>query len=386
MKEHTLVTKTKGSDAVTAQGSSSLGEFTSTAHALGASQLPESYFTWPGVLDRLGRREELSETQTAWAMAEIMAGRASDTLISAFSFGLRVKGITAAELAAAAEAMRSFSEPVNFDDLGPTVDIVGTGGDGHHTVNISTMAAFVIAATGQPVVKHGNRKASSQCGGADMLEALGVDIERTPEQVVADAKATNFAFLYSKAYHPAMRFAAPVRSELKVSTLFNLLGPMTNPARPGYGLIGCAFRDLMPIIGGAFAHQGSRVLVVRGMDGMDEISVCAPTDVVTVDANGHTGEEVLNPRALGLDFYEADALVGGDAEHNADVARRLFAGEVEGAVKDAVLINAAAALAAVHGWEEEGLQDTLRREIERAREALESGAAQAKLEAVLALK
>ena len=373
----------EGSQQVATE-SSDHSTFTSTAHALGAEQLPESYFTWPGLLDRLGRREELSESQTAWAMNEIMAGRASDVLISAFAFGLRVKGITAAELAAAAEAMRSFATPVDFSGVDKIVDIVGTGGDGRNTVNISTMASFLVAGTGTNVVKHGNRKASSQCGGADMLEALGVNIERSPEAVAEDLKETHFAFLFSKAYHPAMRFAGPVRSELKVPTVFNLLGPMTNPAKPGYGLIGCAFKDLMPIIGGAFAHQGSRVLVVRGMDGMDEISVCAPTDVVTVDAHGQTGEEIINPRSLGLDFYEEDALRGGDAEYNAEVARKLFRGELEGAIKDAVLLNAAAALATVEGWEEDGLQATLKRNIDRARKSLESGAALKKMEAMIA--
>ena len=279
--------------------------------------------------------------------------------------------------------MRAFATQVDFSTDNNLVDIVGTGGDGHNTVNISTMASFVVAAAGIPVVKHGNRKASSQCGGADMLEALGMNIERTPDQVVKDSALTNFAFLYAKTYHPAMRFAAPVRSSLGVSTLFNLLGPLTNPAGPRYGLIGCAFRDLMPIVGGAFAHQGNRVLVVRGMDGMDEISVCSPTDVVTVDSNGRTGEAIINPRAVGLDYHDAGALRGGDANFNADVARRLLSGELEGAVKDAVVLNAAAAMVTVNGWEEEGLDASLRREVTVARDMLESGKAYSTMKRVV---
>lgn len=351
--------------------------------ALDEGQLPSSYFTWPGVLDRIGRREELSESQVTWAVREIMAGEASPARIAAFAFGIRVKGISAAELAAAAGAMREFATSVDFSDIPGTVDIVGTGGDGHHTVNISTMASFVVAGAGVPVVKHGNRAASSKCGGADMLEALGLDIDRDPRTVHDDALATNFAFMFSKTYHPAMRYAGPIRSDLGVPTIFKLLGPMTNPAQPDYGLIGCAFRDMMPIVGGAFAHQGSRVLIVRGLDGMDEVSICAPTEVVTVDAEGRTGEAVINPRSLGLDVYDPDSLRGGDPEYNARVARDLMAGQVHGAVKDAVLINAAAALVAVHGWEEEGLIPALRSQLVVARRSLESGAALRTMEQVV---
>lgn len=347
--------------------------------ALGSDSLPASYFTWPGVLDRIGRHEELSESQVSWAVGQIMEGKASDAQLAAFSFGLRVKGISAAELSAAATAMRDFATPVDFSDIPDAVDIVGTGGDGHHTVNISTMASFVVAATGVTVVKHGNRAASSKCGGADVLETLGLDIERSPETIHADALRSGFAFMFAKTYHPAMRFAGAVRSELAVPTLFNLLGPMTNPAGPKFGLIGCAFREMMPIMGGAFAHQGVRALIVRGLDGMDEISVSAPTEVVTVDAHGHTGEFTINPRNFGLDIYDDDALKGGDPEFNADIARRLFAGELEGAVKDAVLLNAAGALAAVHGWEDSDLKTVLAEQLDVAREALESGRAEAKM-------
>jgi anthranilate phosphoribosyltransferase len=351
--------------------------------ALGQDKLPASYFTWPGVLDRIGRHEELSESQVAWAVSQIMAGESTDSQIAAFSYGLRVKGITAAELSSAANTMREFATRVDFSDIGDAVDIVGTGGDGHHTVNISTMASFVVAAAGVTVVKHGNRAASSLCGGADVLESLGLDIERDPETIHADALRTHFAFMFAKTYHPAMRFAGPVRSELGVPTLFNLLGPMTNPATPKYALVGCAFRDMMPIMGGAFAHQGVRALIVRGLDGMDEISVSAPTEVVTVDSEGRTGEFTINPRTYGLDIYEEDALRGGDPAFNADIARRLMAGELEGAVKDAVLINSAAALAVVKGWENSDLRTVLTEQVAVARETLESGKAQQAMELII---
>lgn len=352
---------------------------------LGSDRLPGSYFTWPGVLDRIGRHEELSESQITWAVSRIMEGGATDAQLAAFAFGLRVKGITAAELSAAASAMRAYATPVDFSDIPDAVDIVGTGGDGHHTVNISTMASFVVAATGVPVVKHGNRAASSKCGGADVLEVLGLDIDRSPETIHDDALRTGFAFMFAKTYHPAMRFAGPVRSELAVPTLFNLLGPMTNPAGPKFGLIGCAFRDMMPIMGGAFAHQGVRALIVRGLDGMDEISVCAPTEVVTVDESGRTGEFTINPRTFGLDVYDDDALKGGDPRYNADIARKLMAGELSGAIKDAVLINAAAALTAVHGWEGDDLKSALATHLAVAREALESGAAERKMYDIVSL-
>ncbi|AGP30551.1 anthranilate phosphoribosyltransferase [Corynebacterium terpenotabidum Y-11] len=352
--------------------------------ALGRDKLPSSYFTWPGVLDRIGRHEELSESQVAWAIGQIMSGNATESQIAAFSFGIRVKGITAAELSSAANAMREFATPVDFSDIPVAVDIVGTGGDGHHTVNISTMASFVVAAAGVTVVKHGNRAASSLCGGADVLEKLGLDIERDPETIHADALKTNFAFMFAKTYHPAMRYAGPVRSQLGVPTIWNLLGPMTNPATPPYALVGCAFRDMMPIMGGAFAHQGVRALIVRGLDGMDEISVSAPTEVVTVDGNGITGEFTINPRSYGLDIYEEDALRGGDPAFNADIARKLMSGELEGAVKDAVLINAAAALTAVRGWEGSDLRSALTEQVAVAREVLESGKAKEAMERIIA--
>lgn len=353
------------------------------SHSSNPGSLPSS--SWREVLGAIASGSELSPDLVHWAMSEIMAGDATDAQLAAFAYGIQVKGLTAGELNAAAEAMSSFSRQVDFSDLPQRVDIVGTGGDGHHTVNISTMSSFVIAAADVPVVKHGNRAASSKSGGADMLEALGLDIEREPEEVHADAVRTNFAFMFAKTYHPAMRFARDVRSELKVPTIFNLLGPMTNPASPSFGLIGCAFPEMQEIMAGAFAHKGDRVLVVRGQEGMDEMSVSSPTDIIAVDGmRGRDLEKVtVTPEDLGLGTYPLEDLVGGDPAYNADVTLRLFRGEISGAVKDAVLINTAGALTAVHGWEEGKLVDALRTEVEAARKTLESGAARAALEKVL---
>lgn len=341
--------------------------------------------TWPEILGAILSGIELSAEQVRWAMSEIMAGNATDSQLAAFAYGIQVKGLTAGELNAAAEAMLSFSRRVDFSDLPKRVDIVGTGGDGHHTVNISTMSSFVIAATGVPVVKHGNRAASSRSGGADMLEALGINIEQEPEEIHADAMRTNFAFMFAKTYHPAMRHARQVRSELKVPTIFNLLGPMTNPAAPSFGLIGCAFPEMQNIMAEAFARNGDRVLVVRGQEGMDEISVSSPTDIVAADGTCDRPLEhlTITPEELGLDRYPLSELVGGDPAFNAEIARQLFRGEISGAIKDAVIINSAGALTAVHGWEDGRLVDTLREQVAVARESLESGAARAALERVL---
>lgn len=376
---------------------SHLNEPASTATPLASDSTPDApAYSWSGVLKRIGLGEVLTPGEVAWACEQIMSGEASDAQIAAFAFGIRVRGITADELAAAAETMRSFATPVAFPESLQSVDIVGTGGDGHHTVNISTMASFVVAACGVPVIKHANRAASSKSGGADMLEALGFPIERTPEQVRADAIETGFAFMFAKTYHPAMRFAAPARSQLGAPTLFNLLGPMTNPAQPPFGLIGCAFRDLMPTMAGGFAQEGTRTIVVRGEEGLDEISVCSSTELITVDGTTVSAVQRFDPRVIDVPFYGLDELGGGDATHNAAVARDLFEGNIEGAIKDAVLINAAGALAASRGWGANASAGSaagsevsaefyaaMRSHYDLARETLESGQALRKLQEVI---
>ncbi|KAB1502476.1 anthranilate phosphoribosyltransferase [Corynebacterium sp. 320] len=337
-------------------------------------------WSWPGVLNLIGSGDALPDAAVHWAMSQIMGGEATPAQISAFAFGIKVKGITPEELAAAAETMSSFAQTVDTGDITDAVDIVGTGGDGHHTVNISTMASFVLAGLGTTVVKHGNRAASSKCGGADLLEQLGYRIERTPEEIVKDMARTHFGFMFAKTYHPAMRFAGPVRSELKVPTLFNLLGPLTNPAQPRYGLIGCAFEDQQEVMARAFAQRGDRVLVVRGHDGMDEITISGPTHVVATNSDGSITHFDLSPEDYGFETASLESLRGGDAAFNATVAQQLFAGELDGPVKAAVLMNAAAARATVTGWgdatDADSIKEAILQQLPFVRESLESGAAQ----------
>ncbi|MDO5029670.1 MAG: anthranilate phosphoribosyltransferase [Corynebacterium sp.] len=332
--------------------------------------------SWRHVLSTIGAGEEVSPEGIRFAMDQIMSGASGDVHTATFAFGLLAKGITPAELEAAAEGMLSFARPVDDPKLADAisrgaVDIVGTGGDGAHTVNISTMSMVAIAACGVPVLKHGNRAASSKSGGADMLEACGIDIE---DGVVASPEHPEFylRFLFAARYHPAMRFAGPVRKELAVPTVFNLLGPLTNPARPQASLIGCAFEDLMETMAGTFARRGQRALVVRGSDGLDEITVTGPTKVFIVE-NGAVTEDVIDPHDFGMEYSEAGALRGGDPAYNADVARRIWSGELEGPIRDAVILNSAAAIAISRGLDGRPLKDALADAINEVETTLKSG-------------
>ncbi|MDK8768379.1 anthranilate phosphoribosyltransferase [Corynebacterium freneyi] len=326
---------------------------------------------WRQVLGLIGARREVPAEGVRFAMDQIMTGQAVDAQVAAFAFGIFAKGITAAELDAAATAMLSHAADAGIPDASGAVDIVGTGGDGAHTVNISTMSSVIVAASGIPVLKHGNRAASSKSGGADMLEALGVDIA---DGNVASPEHPDFTlrFLFAATYHPAMRYAGPVRSQLAVPTLFNLLGPLTNPAQPSCSLIGCAFENQMETMAGAFARRGQRVLVVRGSDGLDEITVTGPTRVFVVD-DGKVVEDVIDPRDYGMDYAPADSLRGGDPAYNAEVARKVWNGELRGPIRDAVLLNSAGAIIAARGLEGGDLKSAMARALETARETLDSG-------------
>ncbi len=326
---------------------------------------------WRRVLGLIGAREEVPADGIRFAMDQIMTGQAVDATIAAFAFGIFAKGITAAELDAAATGMLAHASDAGVPDASGAVDIVGTGGDGAHTVNISTMSSVVVAAAGVPVLKHGNRAASSKSGGADMLEALGIDIA---DGRVASPEHPDFnlRFLFAATHHPAMRYAGPVRSQLGVPTLFNLLGPLTNPAQPASSLIGCAFEDQMETMAGAFARRGQRVLVVRGSDGLDEITVTGTTRVFVVE-NGEVAEDVIDPRDYGMEYAPADSLRGGEPAYNADVARRVWNGELRGPIRDAVLLNSAAALVAARGLEGGDLKSAMSRALDVVRETLDSG-------------
>jgi anthranilate phosphoribosyltransferase len=331
--------------------------------------------TWPGLLTRLLRREDLSAADTAWAMREVMTGEATPVQIAAFLVALRAKGEAPEEVAGLAAEMVAQATPV---DLPLTcVDIVGTGGDGAHTVNISSMAAVVTAAAGVPVAKHGNRAASSSSGAADVLEALGVVIDLPAAGVVRCVREAGIGFFFAPVFHPGMRHAGVPRREMGIGTVFNFLGPLTNPARPAAAAIGCADARMAPVLAEVLARRGTRALVFRGDDGLDELTT-ATTSAVWVVRGGEVVPDRADPTVLGIETPPAGALRGGDATANAEVFRRVMGGE-KGPVRDAVLLNAAAALAAFDERPQR-LHDALGAGLERAAAAVDDGRAAALLD------
>jgi anthranilate phosphoribosyltransferase len=334
--------------------------------------------TWPNLTSALLRGEELETADTAWAMGEIMAGNATPVQIAGFAMALRAKGETPAELAGLVEAMLASATLVELPEKVRTdaVDIVGTGGDRANTVNISTMAAIITAAAGVTVVKHGNRSASSTTGTADLLEHFGIPLDLGPDGVARTVAEAGIGFCFAARYHPGMRHAAVTRRELGVPTFFNVLGPLTNPARPTAAMVGCFDPRMAPVMAAVFARRGDSALVVRGEDGLDEFTTAAPTRI-WMARDGAVEELVVDAEELGLPRSKPADLRGDDAAFNADVARRVFAGE-PGPVRDAVAVNVAAALAAHSGFPGD-FRDTLRAGIARAQETIDSGAATALL-------
>ncbi|MEV7180738.1 anthranilate phosphoribosyltransferase [Kitasatospora sp. NPDC093679] len=330
--------------------------------------------TWPDVLTALLRGEDLAEADTAWAMDQIMSGEASPVQVAGFMVALRAKGETVEEIAGLVDAMYAHAEPLHIP--GPAVDIVGTGGDRAKTVNISTMSAIVAAAAGAKVVKHGNRASSSASGSSDVLQKLGISLDLGARRVAEVAEEVGLTFCFAAKFHPAMRHAATARAGLGVPTAFNILGPLTNPARVTSHAVGCFDTRLAGLIAGVFARRGATALVFRGDDGLDELTVCT-TSHVWIVKDGTVTETDFDPRDVGIELAGIEALRGADAEHNAAVARRLFAGE-RGPVRDAVLLNTAAALA-VLDLTDAPLAEQLAAGIERAAAAVDSGAAEATL-------
>ncbi|MFC7494772.1 MULTISPECIES: anthranilate phosphoribosyltransferase [unclassified Nocardioides] len=330
---------------------------------------------WPEVLGALVAGSDLSAEQTAWAMREMLSGEATPVQVAGFAVALRAKGETAEEVLGLVEAMYAVATPLSIP--GRLLDVVGTGGDRSMSVNISTMAAIVAAGAGARVVKHGNRSASSQSGSADVLEQLGIRLDLAPQRVAAVAEEAGITFCFAATFHPAMRHAAVARRELGIGTTFNLLGPLTNPARAGSQAIGCADVRLAPVMAGVFAGRGVDAWVFRGDDGLDELTTTTTSRVWRVHA-GEVSESVVDPADLGLPRGTTEALRGGGAAHNAGVVRRLLEGEA-GAVRDAVLLNAGAALA-VHDDPTAEPAEALAAAIDRAREAIDSGAAKATLD------
>jgi anthranilate phosphoribosyltransferase len=319
---------------------------------------------------------DLTRAQAREAMQEIMAGDATQAQIAGFLVALRAKGETADEIAGCAEAMREHVLPVQ-PARADLVDTAGTGGDGKHTLNISTAAALLAAAAGAGVAKHGNRAASSQTGSADVLEALGFDLDLEPQRIAQSIDELGFGFMFAQAHHPAMKHAAPVRRELGTRTVFNVLGPLTNPARARAQVVGVYSPDLVRPVAEALAQLGARrAFVVHGAGGIDELSPVGPNQVSEV-VDGGVRDRVIDPEELGIDRAPLDSLAGGTPDENAAAIRRVFAGEPGGA-RDAILLNAAGAIAAG------GHADDLREGIAVAREALDSGAAAQRLDELVA--
>ncbi|MDI3422766.1 anthranilate phosphoribosyltransferase [Streptomyces luteolus] len=331
--------------------------------------------TWPDVLNGLLEGRDQSADDTAWAMDRIMRGEATDAQIAGFAVALRAKGETVEEISGLVRTMYEHANTIEVP--GPSVDIVGTGGDGAKTVNISTMSAIVVAGTGTKVVKHGNRAASSASGASDVLEKLGVNLELTPQRVAEVAGEAGITFCFAVKFHPALRHVAAARKELGIRTTFNFLGPLTNPAHVKAQATGVADARMAPIVAGVLAQRGSSALVFRGDDGLDELTTTA-TSRVWIVRDGSVREEAFDPRDVGIDLVPVEALRGADASYNADVARRLLSGET-GPVRDAVLLNAAAALVALEP-DEAPLVEQIRAAMAKAAESVDSGGAKQALD------
>jgi anthranilate phosphoribosyltransferase len=328
--------------------------------------------SWPKLIGALVRGESLTAEETSWAMGEIMDGAATPSQVAGFVVALRAKGETVTEVTGLAQAMLAHAAPISVP--GRIVDLVGTGADRAHTVNISTMGTIAAAAAGARMVKHGNRAATSLCGTADVLEALGVVIDLPPAASVRLADEVGVAFLFAPLYHPALRHASVTRRELGVPTVFNFLGPLANPARPGALAVGVADPRIAPIMAGVLASRGNSALVVHGDDGLDELTTTAPSTVWVVHG-GTVSEGRFDPASLGIARAAPEDLTGGDPAVNA-AAVRAFVGGTPGPVRETALLNAASALAAEAGVASpDELPAALADGYARAAQAVDSGAA-----------
>lgn len=331
--------------------------------------------SWPALLNGLLDGQDLSADDTAWAMDLIMRGEATDAQIAGFLVALRSKGETVEEITG---LVRTMYEHANVIEVpGPAVDIVGTGGDGAKTVNISTMSSIVVAGTGAKVVKHGNRAASSASGSSDVLEKLGINLNLTPKRVAEVADEAGITICFAVKFHPALRHVAAARGQLGIRTTFNVLGPLTNPAKVRAQAVGVADPRMAPIVAGVLAERGNSALVFRGDDGLDELTTTS-TSRVWVVRDGKVAEESFDPRDVGIDLVPVEALRGADASYNAEVARRVLDGE-QGPVRDAVLLNSAAALVALEPTEAP-LAEQLRAGMAKAAVSIDSGEAKRTLE------
>jgi anthranilate phosphoribosyltransferase len=323
----------------------------------------------------------LSETEAVGTMEEIMTGAATAAQIGSFLTALRIKGETVDEVAGLARGMRAQAVHVPLPEQVHAVDTCGTGGDGAGTFNVSTAAGILVASLGQPVAKHGNRAMSSRCGSADVLEALGMQLDLGPEQVATCVRETGFGFMFAPTFHPAMRYVGPVRREIGIRTVFNILGPLNNPAGVRYQVLGVADARSLPLMAEVLLRLGCRrALVVHSDDGLDELSVSAPTQVCEVHGDTGTLQTYsVTPSELGLFEYPRETVLGGSAQENAATMRRILAGEQSGALSDMVALNSSAALYVMDRV------PNLREGVELARETLQTGKALATLDSLVAV-
>ncbi len=332
--------------------------------------------SWTEIISLLADQQDLGWEQSQWAMRQILENLTDKEMIKSFLLGIQAKGETATEVEAFVEVMFQHSAPISIAKH--AVDPVGTGGDGANTINISTTSAIIAHAAGATVVKHGARAASSKSGAADLLEALGVNIDLDGAQVSACVEEIGIGFCFAPKFHPAMRFAAPARKELGQASVFNILGPLANPAKPKAIALGVSKSRVMPIMADVMRKRGTQGFLFRGEDGIDEITLSTTTHIMQI-SQGQVRAEIFDPRELGISFSPLESIAGGDARFNADVTLGIFSGE-KGPAREAVLLNAAAAIAAFEGNFEKSITEQLTRGYQAASEAVDSGLAQASLQ------
>jgi anthranilate phosphoribosyltransferase len=335
-----------------------------------------SSLDWAGAIAKLESGLDLLPEEAQSVMREVLEDRADKEILKSFLIALKNKGETPEEVGALVEQMYQFCAPITITER--AVDTVGTGGDGAHTINISTTAAIIAAAAGSRVVKHGNRAASSKSGAGDLLEALGVAINLDGAKVAQTVSELGIGFCFAPIFHPAMRFAAPARKELATATVFNILGPLANPAKPKAAAIGVANDRMHLVMAQVLAERGVEGFVFRGDDGLDEITLATSTSVLTI-GNGEISSDRIDAKDFSLANAPISALVGGDAQENARITKAIFAGE-RGAPRDAVLLNAAAAIAAFDGEFELSIHERLSKSLNKATDSIDSGKASSLLE------
>lgn len=335
-----------------------------------------SSIDWAGYISKLDNGLDLEPVEAQSVMREVLEDRADKEDLKQFLLALKNKGETPEEVGALVAQMYQYCAPINI--AARSVDTVGTGGDGAHTINISTTAAIIAAAAGSRVVKHGNRAASSKSGAGDLLEALGVAINLDGPKVEETVSQLGIGFCFAPVFHPAMRYAAAARKELATATVFNILGPLANPAKPKAAAIGVANDRMHLVMAQVLAERGVEGFVFRGDDGLDEITLATTTSVLTI-GNGEISSDRIDAKDFSLENAPISALVGGDAQENARITKAIFAGE-RGAPRDAVLLNAAAAIAAFDGESELSIHERLNRSLVKATESVDSGRASVLLE------